>query len=158
MKTLVPSRPLLALLCLVLLVAAPPCAGADGDPRPRVDFALERDLLYLGESPRLKVTVTAPPNRAVTVVNADRVLSRRCLHANMVNPEGRTEYCLDEPTGYPRHAYGDFSDLASGQARAMEFVVPYLSAIKPGKYQMTLEFTPTTDPQFVVRNELRVTY
>jgi hypothetical protein len=159
MADLVPSKSIRALLCLALLITAPSCAGAGADPRPRVEFALERDLLYLGESPKLKVTVTAPPGRAVTVVKTDRVDTRRCLHANMVNPEGRIAYCLDEPHRQPVQADGDFSDLAPGQTRTMEFSVPYwYGATKPGKYRMKIEFTPTTDSEFVVRHELKVTY
>lgn len=145
-----------ALMSLSLLIAATSCAGEEN--RPQVDISLTQEVFYVREVPTLRLAVTAPRGRAVTVVNTDRVRTRCCLVGQITSPEGRTAWCFVEPHLHPVYAHGDFSELPPGQQRLMEFEVPHVWVATPGKYRMQLQFTPTPDPNYVVRRELTVTY
>jgi hypothetical protein len=146
----------LLLVAVLLITATATCAGETD--KPRVDFSLERQLLYVGESPRLRISVTAPAGSAATVVTADRVRTRCCLHAKITDPAGRAMWCLDEPHRNAVLADSDFSEVPAGQRRLMEFEIPYFGGVMPGEYRMEVQFVPTKDRNFVARHELTLTY
>jgi hypothetical protein len=157
MEIMMNDKSLQALLCLLLVITLPSCVAKVDETRPSVTFALSSDLLYVGEYPTVQVQVTAPPSGTVRVVKSDRSWWASRFLWSVASPVGGSDGGPGGCIVARQDEDDDFLELTPGQTRAMEFGISYW-AKKPARYIISLEFAPTPDRSYVVRDELVLTY
>lgn len=130
--------------------------GTAAEMPPTVDVALVSNQVYVGETPRVKITVTAPAKQAVAVVKDEAaVYKRQSLDVNLLAAQ-RTRVPGGMPSYFAKKTADDMVRLEAGKALTMEFSV--LSApSKAGKFFVQVKFTPTADEKLIVDKELDLT-
>lgn len=131
---------------LLLVFGGIACDRPKSEPKVKVE--LRPGTLYVGESPWIRVTVTAPRNRDVRVVRADTALARGCLSLVVVDPSGLWQYA-NGPEVLRVNGDDDFSVVPAGQTRDMHFAAAYRSRM-PGQHVVHVQFTPTPDKDYVI--------
>lgn len=128
------------------------------DARPSVIVKLVSDKLYVGETPRVTIKLTAPENQGVSVVKNDSLIirKRQALWMDLLQEDGK-RVPGGPPCYEPHKSPDDFVFLPAGKSISIKSSVANY-ADKPGNYAVQVKFTPTPDENFKVTKELPLTY
>jgi len=121
------------------------------EPHPLVEIELVSNEVYVGETPRVKITLTAPEEDDLFIVKANRASKRKSIQLDLIDPDGNSV-----PGGPPHFrawkTEEDFLTLESGKSVNMEFEV--LRPRVSGNYIVRVWLTPTPDDSFRVEKDL----
>jgi hypothetical protein len=120
-------------------------------------MALVREKVYLREAPVVKVTLVADKNSPAMVIKDQfRALQRGAVSVDLIaSPGDRVPSSL--PNFDRTERPDDFERLQPGQTKVYHLEV-VSSPPMPGDYIVRVEFAPTTDPSWKIRQDLRVQY
>lgn len=140
---------------LILLTTVVACTFSDAqESRPKIEAQLNADILFPGEIPKVRITITAPANKALSVIKEERVYRRRVLHFEMFASDG-SRMPGEPPSYHATKADDDFFVLEEGKTKTMVFSVS--QPTKPGKYTLRISFVADPEGKLQLEKELPLT-
>jgi len=146
----------LVVSAVIPCVFAPASASAAETSKLEVIAKLGSDVLLVGETPKIVLTLKAPEGKDVQIVRKDRVYPRRALVMRIRDSHGK-RVPGGGPGGRALRREDDFRAVPKGASVSMEFDVPII-VTKAGRYSVVVRFKPSPDDTDVREFEMPVAY